>query len=261
MVDNITLAERKFEEFLPILKEKYPTKRKNKSDLVRFIDAYRDISFSDNVVIAMYDHRTASLFYISENIENLSGGYASQKILKWGGLLLFKALHYTHYSYVYKAIKWDFKFSKGLSKSELLNSRSYFSGLKLVDAKRKIRQVFLKGRRLKIDEQNQSDVTIFFIEEVTHLVKGDHYWMRHANDNKTLAYVNQSGKKEFRDVISESEKPVLKLLAEKKSTAEIAALLHLSKLTVQTHRKNMIKRVGAVDSTALVHLCKMANVI
>lgn len=261
MIDNITLAEKKFAEFLPILKEKYPKERKNKSDLVRFIEAYRDISFSDNVVIALFDHRTQSLFYISNNIEKISGGYKPEKFIKWGGLLLFKILHYTHYSYVYKAFRGESNFSKNLTRTEIFQSNFYCSGLKLVDNQGNTRIGFLKGRILEVDEKNQSDVTIFFVEEITHLVKGAHYWFRNESTNKTAVYVNQSGKKEFRDIISDSEKPILKLLAQKKTTAEIAELLNLSKLTVQTHRKNMIKRVGAVDSTALVHLCKMANVI
>lgn len=260
MIDSLSLAEKKFEEFLPILKEKYPTGRKNKANIIKYINAYQDVFFNENILVLLYDNRTMSLAFISDNCEAFSG-YTSKKVLAWGSLLLFKILHYSHYSFLYHIFRWDSHFSKIQTREQRLNNILYCSGVKFNDANGKTRQAFLKCKTILVDEKNQNDFMVIFMEEVTHLTKGNHFWLRNESGGETKALVNQKGKKDFGDLVTKSEKKVLELLAEKKTTGEIAKLLNLSELTVQTHRKNMIKRVGAVDSTALVHLCKMANVI
>ena len=115
MTNNIAVAERQFQEFLPIVRQSYPNGKRDKSRSQELVDAYQSITMSDDVVIALYDHRTISFFFISENIEKL-GGYTSKQILKWQGLLLFKTLHYSHYSYIYSSLKWITKFCPSISK-------------------------------------------------------------------------------------------------------------------------------------------------
>jgi len=61
--------------------------------------------------------------------------------------------------------------------------------------------------------------------------------------------------------LSKRELEIARLIVDKKSTTEIAKELNLSTLTVETHRKNMIKCTGAIDSTALIHLCKLVDIL
>lgn len=260
MVNNILLAEQKLEQYLPILKEYYPKKRKNKEDLKNLINAYQEITFDDKVVIALFDDINASVIYLSDNFKKLAG-YDVKTALGWGSFFLFKAIHFSHYSYPFTALKYRKRFFKRFKNQQTINLKAHCSGLKLMNGEGKVRQVFLKMKPLILTENNHPAISIIFGQDITHLIKGEQYWLRFTNGFNTFAYVHQKGKKEFKDLISESELKVLKLLAEKKSNAEIANELFLSKLTVETHRKNMIKRVGAVDSTALVHICKMSNII
>jgi DNA-binding CsgD family transcriptional regulator len=46
-----------------------------------------------------------------------------------------------------------------------------------------------------------------------------------------------------------------------KESKEIAELLFLSPHTVDKHKKNMIERTGAKDSSSLIHLCKAGKII
>jgi DNA-binding NarL/FixJ family response regulator len=52
--------------------------------------------------------------------------------------------------------------------------------------------------------------------------------------------------------LSMRERQVLQLVAEGKSSAEIAALVHLSPKTVETYRSRIMKKLGLRDLTALV---------
>jgi DNA-binding CsgD family transcriptional regulator len=64
-----------------------------------------------------------------------------------------------------------------------------------------------------------------------------------------------------KDLLSAREKEILKLIANDCDTREIARRLSISTITVGNHRSNMIARLGARDTTALVQLAKMANII
>jgi len=52
--------------------------------------------------------------------------------------------------------------------------------------------------------------------------------------------------------LSARERQVLQLVVEGKSSAEIAALVHLSPKTVETYRSRLMKKLGVADVTALV---------
>lgn len=54
--------------------------------------------------------------------------------------------------------------------------------------------------------------------------------------------------------LSSRERQVLQLVVEGKSSAEIAALVHLSPKTVETYRSRLMKKLGVADVPALVKL-------
>lgn len=260
MVNHIELAECEFQRYLPVLKELYPNERSNKETLKKLVESYQDMMFPDNIIVGLYDERKMSVFFLSNNFQKITG-YKPSTILNWKSLVLFRTLHYSHISYPINTLKSNVKFYKKLEVEELKNASLYSGGLKLVHKNGQIRRAFLKSKRLTWTENNQPDISVIFGEDVTHLMKGNNYWLQYQTNFRNFTYIRQRGKREFANLVSESELKVLKLLADKKTNTEIADELNLSKLTVETHRKNMIKRVGAVNSTALVYLCKMANII
>lgn len=54
--------------------------------------------------------------------------------------------------------------------------------------------------------------------------------------------------------LTRREKEILILIAEGKTTAEVAETLFISQLTVETHRKNMIHKLNANNTAALIKL-------
>lgn len=259
-INNIYLAEQNFEKFIPLIKKYYPNGQLDQKYAKDLVAAYQAIDMSEDVIIALYNNSSASVFFVSENIKKYN--LSPETIIKWGGLLFFKMLHYSHYSFAYNVIKHEYKFNrtiKRLQKNE--RNKIYCSGLKLVDGNGQIKRVFIKGKQLLLDNTGQTNISVYFLEEIPHLVKSDHYWFRLENKEKTIAYSQQKEKKVFTDILSNREKDILRLLALNKTSQQIAEELFLSKLTIETHRKNMIKRIGAINSTAMVHLCKMANLL
>lgn len=73
---------------------------------------------------------------------------------------------------------------------------------------------------------------------------------KYLNDNneyETLFYKNQSTSN-LLNIITNREKDVIRLLITNKTSEEIAFRLHISKHTVNTHRKNILKKLN-IDST------------
>ena len=64
-----------------------------------------------------------------------------------------------------------------------------------------------------------------------------------------------------KDIVTKRELEVLKLINTHKESREIASLLNISINTVDKHRKNMLARTRAKDTTALIQLCKMAGLL
>jgi len=259
MEDPLLLAEKNFERFLPIVQSCYQDGKLDKAHAKQLVAAYQSITISESVSVVLYDNTSASVFYITDNVSQFF--YKPTDIIKWGPMLLFKVLHYSHYSFAFNSLRQEAKFVSNQPKSFLGKNTLYCCGLKIKDGKGNLRRVYLKGKQLQIDQSKKTRLSVFFLEDISHLIKGNHYWFRLECGSNTLAYVQQKGKKLFNDILSEREREITKLVAQNMPSKEIAKQLNISKLTVETHRKNMIKRIGAKDATALVHLCKMSNLL
>jgi DNA-binding NarL/FixJ family response regulator len=98
------------------------------------------------------------------------------------------------------------------------------------------------------------------------LLKKDfrYYWIRisYGENGEFLHTLHSSDKvNSTKDLLSTREKEILKLITEDFDTKEIANQLFISPATVGNHRSNMIDRLGARDTTALVQLAKMTEMI
>lgn len=63
------------------------------------------------------------------------------------------------------------------------------------------------------------------------------------------------------DIFSKRELDVLKLLLKGLESKQIAEKLFISSNTVDNHRKNMIRRLDARDTTALVQVTKYLGIL
>lgn len=77
-----------------------------------------------------------------------------------------------------------------------------------------------------------------------------------------MLYRNDDTKTEPQaDILSQREKEILQLIAQGKETDDIADILSISRNTVNNHRQNMLDKICAKDTTALVELAKICQLI
>jgi DNA-binding NarL/FixJ family response regulator len=67
-----------------------------------------------------------------------------------------------------------------------------------------------------------------------------------------MRQLKQRGLQDSYDLLTNREKEILQLLAEGKSNKEVAALLDLSVYTVETHRANLMQRLGLHSTAEIV---------
>jgi DNA-binding CsgD family transcriptional regulator len=121
-------------------------------------------------------------------------------------------------------------------------------------------------RCLVLDKNSCTGLWFGYTIDVTHLLKSDGYWSRCTIDSSATNHIYHGLSQEMYnirkgDIISEREKEILQLIAQNKSTKEVADLLFISPSTVETHRKNMIKRTCSRDTTSLIHIARMLGII
>jgi DNA-binding CsgD family transcriptional regulator len=126
--------------------------------------------------------------------------------------------------------------------------------------------LFSKGSPIHYDANRKFSYTFNYVQNINHLLKKDfrYYWIRISyGENNEHVHTFHSQEKIYsnKDLLSLREKEILKLVADECDTKEIGERLFISTATVGNHRSNMIERMGARDTTALVQLAKMANII
>ena len=131
------------------------------------------------------------------------------------------------------------------------NIVSNHCGLKAKHKDGKIIRFFSQTQALTFDSDNMPLILLHTIEDISALFNANHYWVRWKHKDQTFSYVHQKGKKEFPDLLSCREQEILALILNQESNQSIATIFNLSKSTIETHRKNMLRRTGFSSLQAL----------
>lgn len=112
----------------------------------------------------------------------------------------------------------------------------------------KIDQVY--GYLLKTDDQKE------IYKAIINVSKGERYYSRSAQ--KVLKQIDQYNSEES-VWLTTRELDILRLLDLGLNASEIADKLSIEKSTVETHKKNMIRKAGVNNTIKLLHLARQNN--
>lgn len=98
--------------------------------------------------------------------------------------------------------------------------------------------------------------------DISHLVRPSVGLIINAPDETLIwTYNNHSKCLDQVNLLSTQEKKILGLLAQGKQSKAIADILFVSSHTVDTHRRNLLKKTNCIDTTALITFAKMTGLI
>jgi DNA-binding CsgD family transcriptional regulator len=217
-----------------------------------------------DAVIGIFNHHTYSpVLEVGEKEfwGNLPDVPQPERMLQILGLL---EKEYT--SFFTDSVKWFTETLEKITFEERVNMTIFHCGIRyrLLDGKPIC--LFSKGLPIQYDANRNFTFTFNYVQNIVHLIKKDftYYWIRisHGVNNEVVHTFHSDGNLySNKDLLSPREKEILKLIADDFDTKEIAEKLFISTATVGHHRSNMIERLGARDTTALVQLAKMAGII
>lgn len=221
-----------------------------------------------NTIVSLFHYNDFSVSFFCKNgaaLFPLRNGTPGKKDLFYG-------LDKCQLDFPEKAFKWlkDFTNNFKTIDENLGETMIYFCGLKLKSKDGGYREYFISQRILSQNKIGLPISCITYLTDVTHLLrpnfdkKNDFYWSRMVRgDFKEIKQFrsSQQGVAQKKDIVTKRELEVLKLINTHKESREIASLLNISINTVDKHRKNMLARTRAKDTTALIQLCKMAGLL
>lgn len=251
--------EKMFESILAQQDKYYP---KNTDEPQYNHDNINEFSSNDNSVKVIFDQVNFKIIYISSTIESL-GGYTYEEITQDNMAAVFSLFVPEHANALFNWIKWTME--TYTQTGTLANYKGILCGMKIYHKDGHQMRIMMRHRAIEEFENKMPKIAAVTIDNVTHLMKGDFYWGRSEcgePENKHYNHMISTDEKDIpTDIISAREKDVLRLVAQGLDSKEIGKALFISPNTVDNHRRNMLKRTGMRDLTALIQVCWMCNII
>jgi DNA-binding CsgD family transcriptional regulator len=117
---------------------------------------------------------------------------------------------------------------------------------------------------LEFNEKGMPTLCFIVDQDIEHLIKSTDNYLGRLNFNNGEFVTTFSSKDPVlkkQDIFSERELDVLKLLLKGYESKQIGEKLFISSNTVDNHRKNMIRKVDARDTTALIQISKQLGIL
>jgi DNA-binding CsgD family transcriptional regulator len=198
----------------------------------------------------LFDFVQMRYLYCSESIRDIMGGFTARDWIERGPEWVLTRVYHEDVRRLMDLHKALFDFYYALPVGERLEYK-YGWECRLVRKDEKVIWLMQQGSFIEVDREGRPMLTFDTISETTHHKKDNSMTLtmfRHS-DNPTLKlYFPITGSGPF----TKREIELIKLLSDGYSSKEIAEKLFISPHTVDTHRRNMLKKSGTKDSSKLV---------
>ena len=116
-------------------------------------------------------------------------------------------------------------------------------------------RVLHQSLTIQFEEDGAITRSLGVLTDITHLKAEGKPILSYIGMDGEPSYLNVDVKSSFiesKETLSHREKQVLRLLVEGKASKEIGVILNISKQTVDTHRKNMLKKNNLSNTSELI---------
>ncbi len=214
-------------------------------------------------MIMFFDNVEFRPLYVTKNIETILG-YSQDQFLDWGkdALLKIGAFEESEFWNNFNAWQNDFMEIEFETEKNENTLRFFCGGLTYRHNDGGKKKFLFSGEHPIGENKVMPDCHLSRLKDISHILKGDNYWVyfEKFNDLEHISkFYSSEGASDY--AISKREKEVLNLIASGKDSKEVAEDLFISLETVKTHRKKMINRFKAKDTSSLIQICKLCDLI
>jgi len=107
----------------------------------------------------------------------------------------------------------------------------------------------------------KSAASIELEQAIQTVIRGERYISPQTAQNTIFEVTNRATKRDLLATLSPRQREVLRLIAEGKTTKQIAQVLEISVKTVETHRAQLMERLGIHDVAGLVRYAIIVGLI
>lgn len=225
------------------------------------MDFLQSISIHDNAVISLFDTSTYQYIYLCDKT-NVLGGYDSSLFTTENGTdFFFSNMHPEQRAAAIliqlKVLSYGIEHTGAILNNVVANTTFLFR-----KKNGEYFQYLQKGIVVETDELGSPLLYLRYGYDVSHLVKPSVGLIINSPERTLIWNYNAKTKAlEQINLLSVQEKKILKFLSEGKESKEIADLLFISPHTIDTHRRNLLKKTFCIDTTALITFAKMTGLI
>lgn len=229
--------------------------------IIEQVKSLEYLSQNKKTIIILACIKSSKIYYISNNVTHHLG-YEPEELAEKNDKGLFKLFSESSLSLPLTTFQWAVNVQSqfNVSKKDL---NSFFFGIKMQHKTGEESTYF--SRAISLSNYNdENSLLLCFYQDINHLMKRDFFWAYYVvrGEKKHTRFFSLTGSENgIENIITKREKEILEQINFGKSSKEISKSLEISVNTVERHRKNMIAKLGAKDSTALLQLCKMCGVL
>lgn len=192
--------------------------------------------------------------YVSKNFTSCTG-IPKEKMLSGGMKYFWSRFHPDDVPLWINALKSLMEFTMSELDDEKRTKMSYTWNYRLKNSKGNYVHIVQNTTPLQFDETNKPVIGLAHYTVLDDRIKMDicasAKYLNHQNEYETLFFTNLSNQN-LLAAVSNRERDIIRLLLLKNTSLEISKKLYISKHTVDTHRRNILKKFN-LSSTSELH--------
>jgi DNA-binding CsgD family transcriptional regulator len=241
--------------FLDWAKQEFKNKTEGNKLLEDLEVLSKHIGITEGLIIACFDYRNLALAFFAGNIEGLTG-YPPEMFRKKGMETSFTMVHPDDRPELFRFQKIVLENFHQLSLSERNTFEFSYTARWVHRDTGEVIWMLSRARPYFIDEKGNFAMDLHIIVQLLNPPKIKEYdWnFAYTKDDGSRIFVSKH-QPETREIsLTKKEKEIVKLMLEGKESKEIGVYLNISVNTVATHRKNILKKVGAHNVGELINI-------
>lgn len=221
-----------------------------------------EVSMQNNVVVFVLNPYTNRYLYMSDKLKVLSGIDPACYTAENGLDFSFSRAHPDHFNALVQINQFAASFFSSCNpayyKTSALSANFLYK-----NGNGEYVQVLQRISVLELNDTGAPALFISFGHYVGHIKKAGYVDAVISSPAGIFIYNYNFAQKCLGEpkTFSEQEKKILDLLAQGDDTKGIAQKLFISPHTVDTHRRNLIKKTNCIDTTGVVAFAKLINLI
>lgn len=215
----------------------------------------KTIGIQEGLVIACFDYRNLNLAFFTGNVEKLSG-YPESMFRNKGMETSFTMIHPDDRPELFRFQKIVFDAFHGLSVPERHTFEFSYTTRWVHRTSHEVIWMTSKVRPYVIDEAGNFIMDLHIIIQLftPPKVKGYDWNYSYTKEDGTKIFVSKNSPTDKAVYLTAKEREIVVLILEGKESKEISDLLNISVNTVATHRKNILRKLGAKNVGEMVKI-------